>query len=145
MILADGRRVTIELRTALEALGRRRKPKDRRVFARDPSYRWDKHQEVIRDRTLQSWMERIELHAKMPVTGRLHKLRHTFCSRLAEAGAKILEIKALAGHADINTTERYMHLAPNQTASAIALLNDRAEGEPKEGGPFGPLFFRLFS
>jgi len=40
----------------------------------------------------------------------LHILRHTFCSRLAARGATAMEIKELAGHADLTTTMRYMHL-----------------------------------
>jgi site-specific recombinase XerD len=40
-----------------------------------------------------------------------HVLRHTFCSQLAIKGANARSIQKLAGHADLNTTMRYMHLA----------------------------------
>jgi integrase len=43
---------------------------------------------------------------------RLHSLRHTFCSRLAQRGAPAAAIQRLAGHQSIATTERYMHLGP---------------------------------
>ena len=39
-----------------------------------------------------------------------HSLRHGFCTRLAEAGATAVEIKALARHSDIATSMRYIHL-----------------------------------
>jgi integrase len=38
----------------------------------------------------------------------VHILRHTFCSHLAMRGASVLDIKELAGHQDISTTQRYM-------------------------------------
>lgn len=38
-----------------------------------------------------------------------HMLRHLFCSKLLEAGANIFDVKELAGHSDIKTTEIYLH------------------------------------
>ena len=66
--------------------------------------------------------ERVQHRAGVEVTGSLHILRHTFCSRLAMAGVPTQTIKALAGHASITTTERYMHLAPGSTSDAIRRL-----------------------
>lgn len=59
----------------------------------------------------------------------LHMLRHTFCSHLAMKGAPARAIQDLAGHADITTTERYMHLSPGAAESAIRLLDQRGSGE----------------
>src|SRR6476469_7895982 len=39
---------------------------------------------------------------------RRHDLRATFCTRLALAGYDAFTIKALMGHRDIKTTERYI-------------------------------------
>jgi site-specific recombinase XerD len=55
----------------------------------------------------------------------VHILRHTFCSHLAIETATIREIQELAGHADLSTTQRYMHLSPKATRHAIGLLNER--------------------
>lgn len=57
--------------------------------------------------------------------GGLHKLRHTFCSHLAMRGAPAKAIQELAGHENLLTTLRYMHLSPAARKSAIALLNLR--------------------
>ncbi|MGH7437023.1 MAG: tyrosine-type recombinase/integrase [Polyangiaceae bacterium] len=65
--------------------------------------------------------------AGMVALGQLHKLRHTFCSHLAMRGAPAKAIQELAGHADLSTTLRYMHLSPSALDAAIKLL-DRATG-----------------
>ena len=57
----------------------------------------------------------------------LHILRHTFCSRLAMAGASTMAIKELAGHQQISTTQRYMHLSPAAKSAAIRLLDRGAD------------------
>ncbi len=41
----------------------------------------------------------------------LHTLRHTYATHLLEQGVNILTIKELLGHAHINTTMIYLHLA----------------------------------
>lgn len=41
-----------------------------------------------------------------------HALRHTFGSALAEAGVDLAVMQALLGHSHIDTTARYIHLAP---------------------------------
>lgn len=72
--------------------------------------------------------------------GRVHILRHTFCSRLAARNVPMLSIKKLAGHQSLETTQRYMHLsaaAPREAIRALELgdiLETRggAEEKPKE-------------
>jgi hypothetical protein len=57
----------------------------------------------------------------------LHKLRHTFCSHLAMRGAPAKAIQELAGHENVMTTLRYMHLSLAARKSGIALLNERVD------------------
>jgi integrase len=56
----------------------------------------------------------------------LYTLRHTFISRLVQAGVSLPEVAALAGHRDIRMTMRYAHLAPHHLRDSIATLEVRA-------------------
>ncbi|MFN8179085.1 MAG: tyrosine-type recombinase/integrase [bacterium] len=56
----------------------------------------------------------------------VHALRHTFCSHLSMRGAPAGAIQALAGHSELITTQRYMHLSPAAKESAIRLLEQPA-------------------
>lgn len=69
-----------------------------------------------------------------------HSLRHTFCSHLAMRGVSVRVIQQLAGHADLTTTQRYMHLSPGAVEAAIDMLEDpppRREIPKHHGGPLG--------
>ena len=48
-----------------------------------------------------------------------HTLRHTSCSRLAQAGVDILGIAEHAGHRSLTMTRRYSHLCIKGRASTI--------------------------
>jgi integrase len=54
----------------------------------------------------------------------LHALRHTCASRLLFKGVDLVTIKEWLGHADIQTTMRYAHMAPNKLAHAASILDD---------------------
>jgi integrase len=58
-------------------------------------------------------------------------LRHTFCSHLAMRGATAKAIQELAGHQDLSTTQRYMHLSPSHLREAIGLLEARPTNAQK--------------
>ncbi len=62
----------------------------------------------------------------------VHILRHTFCSHLSMRRAPARAIQELAGHADLTTTQRYMHLSPSALDAAIGLL-ERSSGEQSCG------------
>lgn len=55
----------------------------------------------------------------------LYTLRHSFISRLVQAGVSLPEVAALAGHRDIRMTMRYAHLAPQHLRDSIATLEAR--------------------
>jgi site-specific recombinase XerD len=70
--------------------------------------------------------------AGVPASG-AHRLRHTFCSHLAMRGAPARAIQEIAGHQDLMTTQRYMHLSPSAVENAIRLLE---QPDPPEGGHY---------
>jgi integrase len=51
-----------------------------------------------------------------------HDLRHTAATRMAEAGAHIVDIKAVLGHADIKMTARYAHSTTDGARRAVELI-----------------------
>ena len=53
-----------------------------------------------------------------------HDLRHTFGTRLADAGVDVVKIKELMGHASIVTTMRYIHATDQGKRGAITVLSD---------------------
>jgi site-specific recombinase XerD len=68
-----------------------------------------------------------------------HDLRHTFATRLAQAGVDLYKIAKLLGHNDISTTQRYAHHCPESLRSSVDILTkyynfttveSNAEGEP---------------
>jgi len=52
-----------------------------------------------------------------------HALRHTFASHFMMRGGNILTLQKLLGHADLKTTMRYAHLAPDFLAAEVARLD----------------------
>jgi len=56
----------------------------------------------------------------------LHSTRHTFCTRLGEAGADAFTIKSLAGHASIMISQRYVHSTQFAAERAIGLMETAA-------------------
>ena len=57
---------------------------------------------------------------------RWHDLRHTFCSRLAQAGVSLKVIQEAAGHKTIAMSARYAHMDHTTLQNAMAVLNRTA-------------------
>jgi len=53
---------------------------------------------------------------------RFHDLRHTFATRLIEAGVDIVTVMELMGHFSVRITQRYTHPGQNQKRRAVDLL-----------------------
>jgi integrase/recombinase XerC len=47
--------------------------------------------------------------AKLPDGFHRHDLRHRCCTRLLESGANVADVTQFMGHADLATTQRYLH------------------------------------
>jgi integrase len=52
--------------------------------------------------------------AGLPMDTRIHDLRHSFASALANAGVPLFEIGRVLGHSQLSTTSRYAHHAPER-------------------------------
>jgi integrase len=71
---------------------------DGRSFYADPA--WN------RNRTLRAGYAVVDGSQGVPPT-RIHRLRHTFATWLANAGMDIMQLKELLGHSSIATTLQY--------------------------------------
>jgi integrase/recombinase XerC len=66
-----------------------------------------------------SCFRRAGVSDRVPRGARLHALRHTFATRLAEDGASASEIMRLLGHASLATTQGYIEVTAQQQRSAV--------------------------
>ena len=57
--------------------------------------------------------------------GHPHALRHTFGTALAEAGVDLVVMQALLGHTHIDTTARYVHVAPVRVKAEFDAARNR--------------------
>jgi integrase len=69
------------------------------------------------DRALDRWNG---AHPDRKLTHVLYDLRHTFATRMAEAGCPLATLAAILGHSNLRTIHRYVH--PSQEAMDRALL-----------------------
>jgi integrase len=117
--------MTTRLLQRLKAFDHLRGP---RILYPDPPHK------TITPKIFKQWMAAAQRLARLNDKGETHILRHTFCSHLAMRGAHVRSIQTLAGHRQLSTTLKYMHLSQGETHRAIALLNDRTEpGEAQVG------------
>jgi integrase len=58
--------------------------------------------------------------AGLPADTVIHDLRHSFASALANAGIPLFEIGRVLGHAQLSTTTRYAHHAPERLVATAA-------------------------
>ena len=59
------------------------------------------------------------------LAGHPHALRHTFGTAMAEAGVDLAVMQALLGHAHVDTTARYIHLAPTHVKAEFDAARTR--------------------
>jgi site-specific recombinase XerD len=84
------------------------------------------------EHTVTDLLQKVARRANLRNNG-AHILRHTFCSHLAMRGAPARAIQELAGHRDLATTQRHMHLSPNAIDDAIRLLDAGTSRPPGRG------------
>jgi integrase len=97
--------------------------------------------EAMTSSCVRARVSRAEREAKLEGDGRSHVLRHTFVTELGEGDVPAHVIQELAGHADLKTTARYLHVRERQAHAAIQKLEQRhstgARGTRQEASATG--------
>jgi integrase len=101
---------------------------------------------------LKTFWKSVKVAAKLPDDFRMHDLRHSYASLLAEAGTPLKMIGTLLGHANTTTTDRYAHIsdqgsrkateevgrmfreAQRKAQRAAAKRKETVAGRPTDGG-----------
>jgi len=85
---------------------------------------------------LRSWLHRLERDAGVPHV-HLHLLRHTSALETLDAGANLRTVQLKLGHADIRTTQGYLHMTPGRigelqrASSPVDRLGLASDGEAR--------------
>ncbi len=66
---------------------------------------------------------------------RFHDLRHTFATRLVQAGVDLYSVAKLLGHKDIKTTQRYSHHSVESVRQYVTVLDNFSEKNDAEKEP----------
>lgn len=85
------------------------------VFSNRKRGRYDKH---YISRTFKKYVRKAKLNDHY----HFHSLRHTSLSTLVKKGIGIYDIKLIAGHSNIKTTELYLHTCTEELRTAIEKL-----------------------
>jgi len=89
--------------------------KSRFVF---PSKNGDRIRKGLREQLI-----KVAQEAGIEGLTKLHSLRHTYASHLVMKGVDLPTVQKLMGHADIQTTMIYSHLAPDHLVEAVEKLD----------------------
>lgn len=90
----------------------------------------------ITSRSIQHAFDEARKRAGITKPVSIHSLRHACATHLLEDGATLLQVKELLGHASIQATTVYLHLA-NLTAGLKSPLDNWQGDSPKGDGPLG--------
>lgn len=81
------------------------------------------------------WKTLKRLAAQAGIRGRIHPhmLRHTFATDLLKSGMNLRSLQMLLGHADLQTTEIYTHIAPESLKQVIDQFHPRGNSNRAQG------------
>jgi integrase len=79
---------------------------------------------------LRGMYDRIRAHVPALADTVWYTARHTFASRLVQAGVDLYRVQKLMGHTDPKMTQRYAHLAPSNLLDAVGVLDKMPKPSP---------------
>ena len=71
--------------------------------------------------------QRLRKAADLPADIVIHSLRHQGASMMLASGADLATVRDILGHADISTTEKYLHASGQSLQSGAAGIEDYLE------------------
>lgn len=91
-------------------------PRGEFVFARAPG------QKPVSSQAARAYLRGMLQKAGIDKKISPHKLRHTYATRLLNAGAELVDIQALLGHSTLNTTQIYAHVGQERMEKVVGRL-----------------------
>ena len=82
----------------------------------------------LTDRSVRRTLDRYIVRADLPAGITPHTLRHSFATHLLQAGAGLVDVQEMLGHAHLTSTQIYTHLSPGHLSRVYALAHPRAGG-----------------
>jgi integrase len=122
--LADNFHMTDRLKKAMEKRFHNRRPRARYVFESSNGGPRGYTAQGIKKAIDRAGLNSPDVVKDKGGKVTIHTLRHTFASRLVQAGVSLAKVSKLLGHSSVTTTEIYAHLAPNEVSEeATKVLN----------------------
>jgi len=79
--------------------------------------------------SVQKYYTKTKTLAMISKVGGIHGLRHAFATHQLAAGMPIHQLKALLGHTNLKSTERYLHWCPETGSAHFDLMAPILEGQ----------------
>jgi len=95
-------------------------------------------QHICRLNSAHDWLCAAALKAGFPVRFVIYDLRHTFATRMAEAGIDLATLAAIPGQNSIRMVEKYVHITARHQRAAMARYDEilqAAETKGPDGAP----------